>query len=123
MGKKSHKQSQKRSPNTDEVQQWSFYYWNETKLNTEGESLRQCVERYGVGGWYSQEKDMLAALVFLCREKTAGNAWLLGIKHLNCKQAAAKMYENDPCCYRLSPHPSLGKHITCRLGESSFEKL
>ncbi len=102
---------------------WDFYYWNETKLNDEGESLRACMERYGVGGWYSEEKDMVAALVFLSADKTAAKSWLLGIKHLNGKQGAAGMYENDPRVYHLSLSTSLGAHITNLLAESVFEKL
>ena len=81
------------------------------------------MERYGVGGWYSEEKDMVAALVFLSADKTAANSWLLGIKHLNDKQEAAQMYEDDPCAYRLSLATSLGAHITSLLAGSLFEKL
>ena len=87
---------------------WNFYYWDETKVNTEGESLRACMERYGVGGWYSEEKDMVVALVFLSADKTAASSWLLGIKHLDGKQEAARMYEDDPRVYHLSLAASLG---------------
>ena len=59
---------------------WSSYYWNEMEVNSQGESLRQCMERYGVGGRYSEDKDMIAALVFLSVDKTAENSWVLGIK-------------------------------------------
>ena len=102
---------------------WDFYHWNETKVNYEGESLRACMERYGVGGWYSEEKDMVAALVFLSADKTATNSWLLGIKHLDDKQEVARMYEDDPRAYHLSLATSLGAHITSVLAGSVFEKL
>eukprot|EP00605_Chrysophyceae_sp_TOSAG23-4_P000779 GSChrysophyteH1.ASY1.ANO1.868.1 assembled CDS len=102
---------------------WNFYYWNETKVNQEGESLRACMERYGVEGWYSEEKDMVAALVFLSADKTAANSWLLGMKHLDGNQEAAGMYEDDPRNYHLSLATSLGAHITNLLAESVFEKL
>ena len=92
-------------------------------VNHEGESLRECMDRYGVGGWYSEEKDMVAALVFLSADKTASNSWLLGIKHLNDKQEAAQMYEDDPRAYHLSLTTSLGAHITSVLAGSVFEKL
>ena len=102
---------------------WDFYHWNETEVNHEGESLRECMERYGVGDWNSEEKDMVAALVFLSADKTAANSWLLGIKHLNDKQVAARMYEDDPRAYHLSLTTSLGAHITSVLAGSVFEKL
>ena len=102
---------------------WDCYYWNETKVNHEGESLRACVERYGVGGWYSEEKDMAAALVFLSADKTAASSWLLGIKHLYGEQEATQMYEDDPRVYRLSLATSLGAHITNLLAESEFKEL
>ncbi len=102
---------------------WDFYYWKETKVNHEGESLRACMERYGVGGWYSEEKDMVAALVFLSAKKTPGNSWLLGIKQLNDKQMAARLYEDDPRVCHLSLATSLGAQITSVLAGSVFEKL
>ena len=102
---------------------WDYYYWNETKVNDEGESLEACMERYGVGGWYSEEKDMVAALVFLSTDKTAGNSWLLGIKHLNDEQGAARMYEDDPRNYRLSLATPLGAQITSALAGIVFEKV
>lgn len=102
---------------------WDCYYWNETKVNDEGESLEACMECYGVGGWYSEEKDMVAALVFLSTDKTAGNSWLLGIKHLNDEQGAARMYEDDPRVYHLSLATPLGAHITSALAGIVFEKV
>ena len=100
---------------------WSFYHWNETKVNQEGESLRECIERYGVGGWASKDKDMIAALVFLSADKTSSNSWLLGIKHFDHKQEAAQMYEDDHYAYHLSPNTLLGAHITSLLAGSVFE--
>ena len=102
---------------------WEFYYWNETDTNPEGESLRTCMERYGVGGWYSKEKDMVAALVFKSAEKTAGNSWLLGLKRLNNEQAEVRMYEENPFTYHLPLDTTLGANITMLLASSAFEKL
>ena len=103
---------------------WDYYYWDENKVNDEGESLRVCMERYGVGGWYSEEEDkiLVAALVFLSSDKTAENSWLLGIKLLNDQQVAAKMYEDDPSVYHLSLTTSLGAHITSVLAGSVFQR-
>jgi len=103
---------------------WNFYYWDETETNHEGESLRACMDRYGVGGWYSQERDMVAALVYKTAAKTAANSWLLGIKHLNGgKQETARLYEEDPRTYRLSLATTLGAHITSLLAEREFEEV
>ena len=102
---------------------WDFYHWNETKVNAEGESLRDCMDRYGVGGWYSKEKDMVAAFVFLSSEKTAQKSWLLGIKHMNGKQEVAQLYEADPRAYHLSLTTTLGARITGLLAGSVFEKV
>lgn len=102
---------------------WDFYYWSEAEVNQEGESLRECMERYGVGGSYSEEMDMVAALIFMSAEKTAADSWLLGVKHLDDTQGTPRMHEDDPRTYRLSPTTSLGAHITSALAGSVFEKL
>jgi hypothetical protein len=103
---------------------WMFYHWNETYANTKGQSLRTCVKRYGVGGWFSEKQDMVAALVFLSADRTPGNSWLLGIKHLDGdEQAAATMYEEDPYAYHLSLETPLGVTITNLLAKSVFEKV
>ena len=102
---------------------WDFYHWNETALNHDGESLRTCMMRYGVGGWYSTENDMVAALIFMSADKTAGNSWLLGIKHLNGKQGVARIYEADPHEYHLSLDTSLGTQVTGLLAGSVFERM
>ena len=112
------------STNCTEMQtKWNFYHWNETKVNRYGESLRACMKRYGVGGWYSEEKDMIAALIFLSTSKTAADSWLLGIKHLNGNQEVARASEDDPNAYHLSPGTSLGAHITGLLEGSVFVKV
>ena len=124
MGKRSRRPSSTEVRNSTGMQtKWNFYHWNETKMNHKGESLRECMERYGVGGWYSEEKDMVAALVFLSADKTAANSWLLGIKHLDDTQATARMYDDDPRTYHLALTTSLGAHITSGLAGSVFEKV
>ena len=73
------------------------------------------MERYGVGGWYSEEKDMIAALVFLSGDKTTANSWLLGVKRLDDKQEVAQLYEDAPHTYHLPLDTSLGSHLTSLL--------
>lgn len=100
---------------------WDFYYWNELPMN-DGKLLSECMESYGVGGWCSKEKDMIAAFVFLSAEKTASKSWLLGIKHLNGVQGRSTQYERGPGCYRLSLKTSLGAQITGALRGTVFER-
>ena len=121
--RKQHENARKAVAQTAAQSIWEFYYWNETDTNPEGESLRTCMERYGVGGWYSKEKDMVAALVFKSAEKTAGNSWLLGLKRLNNEQAEVRMYEENPFTYHLALDTTLGANITMLLASSAFEKL
>ena len=102
--------------------EWEYYYWDETKTNTQGESLRTCMERYGVGGWYATRKDMAVALIFLCADRSAGNAWLLGVKHMDHVQGDARLYEELPRTYHLLPTTALGKEITQLLEASDFER-
>jgi hypothetical protein len=99
---------------------WNFYHWSDAEMNGEGKSLKTCMECYGVGGWYSKEKDMVAALIYLSADKTAGSSWLLGIKHLNNKQEVARIYDADPNTYHLSLDTALGGRITSLLASSVF---
>lgn len=105
---------------------WDFYYWSENETNREGKTLEQCLNTYGVGGWYSEEKDMVAALVWKSAERDAGNSWLLGIKHLHTideHQPLATMYEEDPETYHVPVSDPFGEHITSKLAASAFEKV
>ena len=103
--------------------EWKHYDWNETFTNNEGLSLRGCMSRYGVGGWYSNDNDMVAALIFLSADKSADNAWLLGLKHLNGKQVSVRTHDEVLYTYKLSPDTLLGANIKNLLANSVFEKL
>ena len=120
MGKQSHRV--RASPPTEMKTTWSFYYWDEAYVNKDSETLKTCMERYGVGGWYSIPKDMVTALVFLSAEKTASSSWLLGVKHLNNEQAAATMYEQGARTSHLSLETPLGAQITDLLALATFVK-
>ena len=56
-------------------------------------------------------KCTVAALVFNTAEKTASNAWLLGIKHIDHEQAVATMYKKGTHTFHLSLNTSLGEQI------------
>jgi hypothetical protein len=105
---------------------WQYYYWNDTKTNPEGESLQTCMTKYGVGGWYSPEKDMIYACIFMSEVKGHPweNNWLLGIKHFSGDQGNVTLYENEGTNYHLSPSSPLGAQITSLLDESrEFEEV
>ena len=107
--------------------EWEFYSWSETATNNEGLSLRACMERYGVGGWYSKDKDMIAALIFLSADRTNGNSWLLGLKRFNGVQAAVRVHDRtkkeDLYTYKLSLDTSLGVGITHLLADCVFGEV
>jgi hypothetical protein len=106
----------------DDIQsKWEFYYWSESKKNSNGMSLLNCLQHYGVGGWISVEKDMVAALVYLSADKDVGNSWLLGLKHLDRTQGQAGSYEQDPYTFHLSSNTALGSRITMSLSDITFD--
>jgi hypothetical protein len=35
--------------------EWNYYYWDDDETNDQGESIKICMERYGVGGFYQKE--------------------------------------------------------------------
>ena len=54
----------------------AFYYWSDVERNKAGESLQECYDKYGTGGWESAAKDMGVQLVFLDATRDAGCSWL-----------------------------------------------
>ena len=75
---------------------WDTFYWSDEFKSRDNETLRQCFHTYGVGGWMSSSKDMVAALIFLDSTRSACNSWLLGVKtfHSN-KQEDVELYQDD----------------------------
>ena len=51
---------------------WSSFYWSTGPVNSQGDTLSGCLEKYGVGGWSSAPsvKNMTVCLVYLCAERT-----------------------------------------------------
>jgi len=101
--------------------EWDYYYWDDDETNQNGESIKTCMERYGVTGWYQRAAQTAVALVFLSSEKTHANTWLLGMKNLD-GQLSMRNHENCPTTYRLSIDTSLGVSITALLADSVFEE-
>ena len=90
---------------------WHHYTWNELKKNDKGESLRECLQKYGVGGRWSLKKGIVAIVIFLTPRKFKGKVWLLGVKRFNV-QVSIRIQTEDPYIYHLSPTTELGQLIT-----------
>ena len=68
---------------------WDTFYWSDEFKSRDNETLRQCFHTYGVGGWMSSSKDMVAALIFLDSTRSPCNSWLLGVKHFHSNKQEA----------------------------------
>lgn len=100
---------------------WRFFYFDPAFKTPKGESLFECVSKYGVGGWTSESKDMATALVFLSDARDASHSWLLGLKrHSTNAQGNVKQYENAP---KISPHEGFGEQLSVLLAAASFDAL
>ena len=55
-----------------------WYYWSDTFVNEQGESLRTCLERYGTGG--DEDDALMTRLVYLDETRCDGNSWLLNMQ-------------------------------------------
>eukprot|EP00966_Prymnesium_polylepis_P057556 1332736-Prymnesium_polylepis.2 len=85
---------------------WDFLYWSDGPMNDLNETLTECVDNYGVGGWSSgpSEKNMTVCLVYLSAERTDAHSWLLGAKKTDSgEQGEAGGYARDPSVRRLRP--------------------
>jgi hypothetical protein len=100
---------------------WSSFYWADTKLNYKGETLSECMNGYGCGGWTSIEKDMTCALVFLGPDRSFDHSWLLAIKHLDHEQGVSPLYERDTDTRHVPVDSPLGQQIVSALKQSVFE--
>ena len=101
---------------------WSSFYWSDSATSrATGESLRTCMAKYGVGGWQSEERDMVAALIFLDAERSPANSWLLGVKRYSGDRCTATLYENDNDVVAIPSDSVLGEELAAALAASVFE--
>ena len=106
----------------DRVQaDWHAFYWSET-ASFDGKTLQECVDAYGVGGWVSRAKNMVAALVFLSAERSAANSFLLALKPRTKNHAHAPVtaHERDPQVLKVSPRHGLGARLRAQLIAATF---
>ena len=73
----------------------AFYYWSDTERNKAGESLQECYDKYGTGGWESAAKDMRVQLVFLDATRDDGCSWLAQmVRPSTGEYANVRVHEN-----------------------------
>lgn len=98
---------------------WSFFYWNELKQNNGKETLRECIDKYGLGVTYCKSRNIVVAVIFLSSERNFAHCWLLGVKHFRChNQCLSHTYENNKYTYHMSPKTNLGKKILGLLSQT-----
>ncbi|MAT10129.1 MAG: hypothetical protein CMM02_03885 [Rhodopirellula sp.] len=100
---------------------WNTFYWSDDFKSRNNETLQHCFNTYGVGGWMSRSRDMVAALIFLDETRSACNSWLLGVKHFRSnKQADVALYQNEDTV-DIPSNSVLGEEICEALSASEFD--
>ena len=79
--KRSKRLIQKKLKATSSLENW--YYWSDVIVNELGETLTECVQKYGIGGWCCLDKDMKAQVIYLDDQLDFSNSWLLCCRHNN----------------------------------------
>eukprot|EP00966_Prymnesium_polylepis_P329030 7384786-Prymnesium_polylepis.7 len=103
--------------------EWDFLYWTAGPVNGQGDTLAECLDKYGVGGWSSEpsEKNMTVCLVYLSAERADAHSWLLGAKRTdNGEQGEAGAYARDPSVRRLRPGDAMYTKVIRMLHDASF---
>ena len=95
---------------------WQYFYWSETFTNRAGESLRVCLDKYGVGVDSVEEIGVTSAILFLSSSKSVHDSWLLA-SAIGGEEIRVKYYEADPFTYHLSPSTDLGTRVTALLND------
>ena len=93
---------------------WQYFYWSETFTNRAGESLRVCLDKYGVRVDSVEEIGVTTAILFLTSSKSLHDSWLLA-STIGGEEIKVKFYEANPSTYRLSPSTDLGAKIVALL--------
>ena len=95
---------------------WQYFYWSETFTNGAGESLRVCLDKYGVRVDFVEGLGVTTAILFLTGSKTVHHSWLLA-STIGGEHIRATYYEADPFTYHLSPSTDLGMRVAALLDE------
>ena len=86
----------------------------EVFTNDAGESLRVCLDKYGVSVKDYDEMGVTTVVLFLTGSKTHNDSWLLA-STIGGEPIRVKYYEADPFTYHLSSNTDLGAMILDRL--------
>ena len=95
---------------------WQYFYWSETFTNRAGESLRVCLDKYGVGVDSVEGIRVTSAILFLSSSKSLHDSWLLA-SAIGGEEIRFKYYEADPFTYHLSPSTDLCTRVTALLND------
>lgn len=102
---------------------FAWMYWSATLVNKRGEPLRECITRYGMGGWTDKEKDLRFKVVYLNEERghsvANGDCFIIAIGRVEQAQDSVTIrgYESNPNItriYRSAVPADLQKFITLR---------
>ena len=99
---------------------WQYFYWSETFTNRAGESLRVCLDKYGVRVDSMEEIGVTSAILFLSSSKALHDSWLL-TSTIGGEEIKVKYYEADPATYHLSPSTDLGTKIAALLNRHTLK--
>jgi MYND finger len=80
-----------------------WHYWSDKFRNSNGESLQDCLEKYGTGDFDSpnENKSLKVRCLFLDDSRTALKSWVLWAVHpIFGVQLPLERIENDPSSYR-----------------------
>jgi hypothetical protein len=82
--------------NANKIPGW--FYWSEVERNEHGETLAECLRKYGTGtGGSSADRDLETKLLYLDASRSDSYSWLLSVKFLSTgEQVPAHLYEIDP---------------------------
>ena len=77
----------------------SYYYWDDNHRNELGESLSECMEKYGtkVQIMKNGREAYKYKVIFLDKRKTLAHSWMLWYKDRNGRNIKVRLYENPDC--------------------------
>jgi hypothetical protein len=91
---------------SSEEPQW--FYWSQVERNADGETIAECLDKYGTGGWTCGETNMQVKLIYLDATRSDTYSWLLWVKRFG-KLVIVSLHEEDPHTYKvhglLAPPP------------------
>lgn len=82
-----------------------YYYWDNEFYNKEGQTLRQCLDQYGIGK-QKLGKGVVMEVIFLDKKKDFGYSWCLRCYNKESgKNIVVRLYDNSRV-YGPPPKPA-----------------